>query len=189
MLIDRFLPAYDWNEVHSVEIAAAPRVVLDAVRSVTAREIRFLRLLMGLRALPRRILRRPAASHARGRGPVLEEVLRSGFVLLAEEPEREVVVGTIGRFWQACPTHADIAGGAEFLAFDAPGWAKAAMNFSVSDAGRSRTRLSTETRIAVTDPRARRRFAAYWLIVRPGSGLIRLRWLRAVKKRAERPNL
>jgi hypothetical protein len=59
------------------------------------------------------------------------------------------------------------------------------MNFWTSDAGRGRTRLSTETRIAATDARARRRFAAYWLVVRPGSGLIRRLWLRAVKKRAE----
>jgi hypothetical protein len=42
-------------------------------------------------------------------------------------------------------------------------------------------------RIAATDVRARRRFAAYWVVVRPGSGLIRLLWLRAVKKRAENP--
>jgi hypothetical protein len=184
MLIDRFLPAYDWNEVHSIEIRAAPPTVLRAVRSVTAREIRLLRLLMGLRALPGRILRRPARS--RGGGPVLDEILRSGFVLLAEDPEREVVVGTVGRFWQVRPVHADLAGPAAFLAFDAPGFARAAMSFSVSEAGAGRTRLATETRIAATDPRARRRFGAYWRIVRPGSGLIRRMWLRAVKARAER---
>ena len=187
MLIDRFLPEYGWNEVHSIEIGAAPRVVLDAVRSVTAREIRLVWLLLGLRALPGRILGGPAPS--RRSGPVLDGILRSGFVVLAEDPGREVVLGTVGRFWQARPAHADIAGGADFLAFDAPGWAKAAMNFCASDAGKGRTRLPTETRIAVTDARARRRFAAYWLIVRPGSGLIRLMWLRAVKKRAERPIL
>ena len=184
MLIDRFLPEYGWNEVHSIEIGAAPHVVLDAVRNVTAREIRLVRLLMRLRALPGRILGRSAPS--RGRGPVLDEVLRSGFVALAEEPGRELVLGTVGRFWQARPEHADIAGGAAFVAFATPGWAKAAMNFSVLDAAGGRTRLSTETRIAVNYARARRRFAAYWLIVRPGSGLIRLLWLRAVKKRAEK---
>ena len=183
MLIDRFLPTYDWNEVHSIGIGAAPPVVLDALRRVTADEIRLLRVMLGLRALPGRLLGRPAPS--RGRGPVLEGILRSGFVVLDEERDRELVVGTIGRFWQARPAHADFAGGEDFLAFDAPGWAKAAMNFSVADAGAGRTRLSTETRIVVTDARARLRFAPYWLIVRPGSGLIRRMWLRAVKKRAE----
>jgi hypothetical protein len=33
----------------------------------------------------------------------------------------------------------------------------------------------------------RRRFRAYWLFVRPGSGLIRRFMLRAVRARAERP--
>ena len=182
MLIDRFLPEYDWNEVHSVEVAAAPPAVLAALRAVTAGEMRLVGLLMRLRAVPARLLghRRPAQDD----GPVLATILRSTFVLLAEN-ESETVVGTIGRFWQARATHADIRDGDAFVAFDDAGWAKAAMNFWTSDAGRGRTRLSTETRIALTDARARRRFAAYWLVVRPGSGLIRRLWLRAVKKRAE----
>jgi len=183
MLIDRFLPEYDWNEVHSIEIGATPAAVLVALRAVTAGEIRLVGLLMGLRALPARLLgHRPPVRRG---GPVLEEVLRSTFGLLAEN-ESEMVVGTIGRFWQPRATHAHFRDGGAFIAFERPGWAKAAMNFSVSDAGRGRTRLATETRIVVTDARARRRFAAYWLIVRPGSGLIRLLWLRAVKKRAEK---
>ena len=182
MLIDRFLSAYGWNEVHSIEIAAGPATVLSAVRSVTAREMPLVGLLMGLRALPARLLgHRPSVG---GGGPVMEEILRSRFVLLAED-ETEVVVGTVGRFWQPRATHAELRDGDGFLAFDAPGWAKAVMNFSVADAGGGRTRLVTETRIVATDAHARRRFAAYWLIVRPGSGLIRVLWLRAVKKRAE----
>jgi hypothetical protein len=39
--------------------------------------------------------------------------------------------------------------------------------------------------IVATDRAARRRFGTYWLIVRAGSGLIRLMWLHAAKKRAE----
>ena len=35
------------------------------------------------------------------RRPILEVALRSGFVLLAEAPPDELVVGTIGRFWRA----------------------------------------------------------------------------------------
>ena len=183
MLIDRFLPAYEWNEVHSIEVAAEPAAVLAAVRAVTAREMRLVGLLLWLRALPARLLGHRRL--VRGGGPVLEEILRSAFVLLAEN-ESEMVVGTVGRFWQPRATHAEIRDGDAFIAFDTAGWARAAMNFSVSEVGRGRTRLSTETRIAATDARARRRFGAYWLIVRPGSGLIRLLWLRAVKKRAEK---
>ena len=52
-----------------------------------------------------------------------------------------------------------------------------------------RTVVTTETRIATTDERARRRFARYWRLVHPGSALIRIDWLRAIRRRAERsPN-
>ena len=70
-------------------------------------------------------------------------------------------------------------GAEQFAAFDEPGYAKVAFNF-VLEAGE----LSTETRIAGTDERARRRFRFYWLLIRPGSGLIRREWLGAIAKRA-----
>ena len=102
------------------------------------------------------------------------------------EDAGEIVIGTVGRFWRPSPAHAEIAGAAEFGAFDVPGWAKAVMNFSVAAVDGGRTRLVTETRIAATDTGARWRFGAYWTIVHPGSALIRRMWLRAVKARAER---
>jgi hypothetical protein len=180
--IDDHLPRYEWNEVHAVDVAAAPETVMAALRSVTAAEVRLLRVLMGLRTLPARLAgRRP---DARPGGPLLESMRGSGFVPLAEDPGRELVLGVIGRFWQPCPVHAafDAAG---FASFREPGWAKAAMSFHVAPGDRGGTRLVTETRIAATDDAARRRFRAYWLLVRPGSGLIRRSWLSAVKRRAE----
>jgi hypothetical protein len=46
-------------------------------------------------------------------------------------------------------------------------------------------RLSTETRVRVDDPVARRKFARYWRVIRPFSGLIRILLLRAARRRAE----
>jgi hypothetical protein len=45
--------------------------------------------------------------------------------------------------------------------------------------------LTTETRVHVPDPESRRKFARYWRVVRPFSGLIRVLVLRAAKRRAE----
>jgi hypothetical protein len=45
--------------------------------------------------------------------------------------------------------------------------------------------LTTETRVHVPDPVSRRKFARYWHVVRPFSGLIRVLVLRAAKRRAE----
>ena len=71
------------------------------------------------------------------------------------------------------------------MRFGEPGYAKMAMDLRALPDGEG-ARLETETRIFLTDSAARRRFAPYWLVVRPFSGLIRRRWLRAAKRRAER---
>jgi hypothetical protein len=54
-----------------------------------------------------------------------------------------------------------------------------AFNFQVA-AGE----LTTETRVYLTDARARRAFAGYWLVIRPWSGWIRREWLAGVVRRA-----
>jgi hypothetical protein len=48
------------------------------------------------------------------------------------------------------------------------------------------TLLSTETRIWAPDPQTRKKFAFYWRLISLGSGWIRVLWLRAIKRRAER---
>ena len=66
-----------------------------------------------------------------------------------------------------------------------PHAAVATMNFLVTPDGNG-SRLSTETRVYANTDSARRRFAVYWRIIRPGSDIIRRMWLRAIKERAER---
>jgi hypothetical protein len=61
------------------------------------------------------------------------------------------------------------------------------MNFTVAPGHVLGTvRLRTETRIVISEPIARRRFALYWRAIFPGSALIRRMWLRAIRMRAER---
>jgi len=40
MLIERFLPSYDFNEVHTLDVRAAPARVFQAIKDVTPAEIR-----------------------------------------------------------------------------------------------------------------------------------------------------
>ena len=185
MRLDDFLPAYHFHEVHSIRVHAAPDRVFRAVKAVTAREIRLLGLLLGIRSLPARLLgkSRPASGED---APILNAMARSGFLLLAEEADGEMVLGTIGRFWKPAGNKpVKIADAQQFLAFEHPGYAKVAMNFRVEDEGPGSSKVSTETRILATDPAARRKFALYWSVIHTGSALIRRMWLRAVKKRAE----
>ena len=60
------------------------------------------------------------------------------------------------------------------------------IDFRIAEIAPGRCLASTETRVHVADPAARRAFRRYWLVVRPFSGLIRILYLRAVRRRAER---
>jgi hypothetical protein len=66
-----------------------------------------------------------------------------------------------------------------------PGYAKAAFNIRLERRG-GRVLLSTETRVLATDERARRSFRCHRRFIQPGSAAIRIAWLRAIRRRAER---
>jgi hypothetical protein len=175
-MLDDFLPHYDVREVHSTEIAAAPHAVLDAVHEVTAREVPLMVLLMLLRAGPR-------ARRLSGGPTLLSQFERRGFVPLRDGPEG-LVYGGVGRFWTPSGGMRRLDA-AQLEAFEEPGYAKAAFSFELEPHG-ERTRLTTETRVLCTDGQARRRFKRYWWLIRPGSAAIRIAWLRAIRRRAER---
>ena len=179
--LDEFLPHYDANEVHTTRVAAPPDEVMAALRSLTAREVPVLVALMAVRTLPARLMGR---HRGRPSGTILEGFLRGGFVLLDERPD-ELVVGAVGRFWQAS---ADVrrVSAADFAGFREPGYAKVAFNMHAQPAPGGGTLLTTETRIQATDDEARRSFRRYWRVIHPGSVAIRLAWLRSIRRRTER---
>lgn len=185
MLLDELMPEYEFNEVHRVLISAPPDRVLDAVKRVTPGEMPLVRLLFKVRSLPARFAGRQGLP-TRGTESLYEQMLASGFVFLGEEPNLEVIAGVVGQPWRlvggSAPTIRDAR---EFVAFEEPGYMKAALNFCVQPAG-SGTRLSTETRVSTTDAASRRRFALYWRAIQPASAAIRRSWLRASKRRVER---
>jgi len=193
MSLERFFPRYDFHEVHGLSIKATPERVFLAIKEVTAGEVAWLRTLFGLRAWPGRLLGRKATGGGKddvSRTPLFAQMLRRGFVLLDEQANQELVIGTIGQFWKLSPGRVAprIATAAEFLAFDQPGYSRAVMNFRLQERADGRgVLLSTETRILSPDAVTRRKFARYWFLIAPGSALIRRMWLRAIKRRAEAP--
>jgi hypothetical protein len=184
-LLDDFVPACQFREVHAIRIHAPAEAVFRAVQSVTAGEIRFFRLLTWLRS-PRLTSAREDILAAPADRPLLDVALRSGFLMLAEDPPRELVFGTL-----LCGRLARVTRPAprDFTDFDRPGFCKAAMNFHLRDEGDGWIRLTTETRVFALGASARRRFAAYWRVISPGSAFIRRMWLHAVKRRAEDPRM
>jgi hypothetical protein len=180
--LDEFAPVYQFHEIHTVRIRAPRERVFRAIQAVTPREIAFFQTLTWIRRFgrsgPESILTAPEKM------PLLEFATRTGFLPLAEEPNREIVIGTLvgvpaGWRPKTEPTPE------KFKALDAPGFAKATMNFRLEDAGAGTCVVTTETRIYATDASAARRFGVYWRVIYPGSALIRRMWLRAIRLRAE----
>lgn len=169
VLLDDLMRRYDFASARRMAVAAPPDRTLAAMTAVTPGEMPLARLLFAARWLPsllrgRRVLNVAAT-------PLHDQMLASGFVLLAEEPQRAVVIGFIGRPWRLRSQTVAIRDAVEFAAFAEPGYVKGAANFSVEVADRD-IMLRTETRVLPTDPAARRNFGRYWRIIRPASEAI-----------------
>jgi hypothetical protein len=183
VLIDRFMPTFDVVERHAVVVRAAPDKAFAAIRRIDLARSLPIRALMALRGLP-------LAARRGGPGwkPVswkLDDLIAMGFVLLAEEPGVEMVLGVAGRFWRPAGGVIQVAAD-EFAGFDEPGLALGAWNFRVEPEHGGTVRVTTETRVRCTDQASRRSFLRYWRLVGPFSGFIRNRALALVKAEAER---
>lgn len=182
--LDEFASTWQFRELHTIAVAAPPARVFEAIERVHADEIFLFRTLIRIRRGGRSVPENIRAAGAHGES-LIDVALRTTFVRLAEDVPRELVVGTVVAAppgWRG-PLTPEV-----FRNPMPPGFALATMNFIVTadDAGGSL--VSTETRVFANSPSARRRFAAYWRIIYPGSAIIRRMWLRAIQRRATGPN-
>lgn len=172
VLIDEFLPQFDFAEHHGIAINATTEQVNAAVRTLDLSSSKLIRWLFRLRGLPASSL-------------TLEGLLRMGFIPLGETPSQETLLGAVGKFWTRTADLQRLAP-ASFREFDRAGYAKAAWNFALDEQSGGVTRLTPETRIYCTDPQSRRRFRLYWSVIGPSSAWIRRETLRILKERLER---
>lgn len=170
--LDEVMPHWHYREHHELPVSSPPAAVLSAVEEVTWREVPLFRALMTVRFPGHALL--PDA-------PVFGWFERTGFTVLTRT-EQELVVAALKPVTNKAP-RAEVGdvGLGVFREFGRPGYIKIAFNFRCAGGI-----LSTETRVLATDSRARRVFAAYWLAIRAGSGIIRHVWLRAIRRRARR---
>lgn len=159
------LPVCHYHERHAIRVSATPERALAAAREARLEDVPLVSLLFKLRGL-----------RAGPRGPLWDALLARGFQALGED-----TLVLVGKPWSAGGSLRKVD---DFVAFAEPGYAKMAMDLRAVPDGDG-ARLETETRVFLTDRASRRRFAAYWLVVRPFSGLVRRLWLRAAKRRAE----
>lgn len=150
---DEFAPRYQFSERHAIRVQAPPDVAYQAIQTVTADEIRLFQALTWIRRLGRAVPE--SLLNAPGRMPLLEVATRTTFLSLAQEPGRELVVGTVVTAPRGSADSLPRTPAA-FKALRRAGFAKAAMNFRVEPDGRGGSLVSTETRVFATDTPTRR---------------------------------
>jgi len=170
-ILSRYLPKYQWKTTCSVDAAAPLDTAYEAL--VNSRlENPLVTLLLRVRGLQ------------------LEDslkgfFLKNGFVLLEEEKPGFLVVGLISRPWCWRGDITPVKTRDEWINFVSSSHAKIAAVFGATRVNDRKTRLFTETRVWTEKKWDRRKFSAYWLVVKPFSWLIRKLWLREAKKEAE----
>lgn len=170
MILDEVLPRWDKRERHGIALDVPPATALRAATEVTWGEVPAFRALMF--AFSVGTARLPVGE------PVLAMFIAAGMRELGRSDD-EIVVGGIQRFPRnrgPVPTVVDRLGD-----IDEPYLLALAVNFRHGGG-----RLTTETRVRATDDGTRRWFAAYWFVIRGGSGFIRRVWLRGIRRRALR---
>lgn len=181
MLLDGFIPDYDFVEHHQLIAPASPKALYEAIWAMDMRQRPLIGFLLGLRELPYRLTKRDFNS--KGLGYTFDDFIELGFIRLGQVPEREVVIGVVGRFWELSPELMQVPP-RRFKEFSRPDIAKVATNILVTPLADGRCQLSTETRIQCLGAKAKARFGLYWLLVRVFSGLVRLEWLRLIRDQA-----
>jgi hypothetical protein len=180
---------WDARERHQIRIRATPERVYRALRTADLGTHPVVRGLLTLRALPAALSDRfrPRQLRERSSQPItLAAFEERGFRVLAEDPPHEMLIGLEGAFWKPGGDLRPV----DPFSFREPisaSTARAVWNFAIAPVPSGSCVLHTETRILTGDPAARRRFLLYWVLIRPGSGLIRRLMLRTIRTEAERP--
>ena len=179
-LLDRFMPFYDIVERHHIQVEAPAEVTFKAARdlrmdgSCVARAMfKGRELMLGAKPAP------PPT------GGMLDAMVSIGWGILADHPDREIVLGAVTRPWEPNPVFREVLS-SEFAAFEEPGFVKIALTLRADPIGETQSIFRTETRAVATDARARSQFRRYWALVSPGVALIRLSMLGPIKADAER---
>jgi hypothetical protein len=179
-LLDEFIPAYEVVERHHVRVAAPAAIALAAACDMDLAQSPIIRAIFKSREL---IL---GAQPDKVRSPrtLLAWAKELGWAVLAQTPDREVVLGAVTRPWDANPVFRPLPP-QEFAGFHEPGFAKIVWTLRADPINATESVARTETRVATTDQAARKAFRRYWSLVSPGVEVIRWVSLQLVKREAE----
>jgi hypothetical protein len=180
-LLDRFTPDYDVCERHEIAIAAPPDVTFEAVKQMELEGSAPVRAIFKAREL---IMGANADTAPRPRG-FLAQVKAIGWGSLAEEPDRQIVMGAVTKPWEPNPVFRALPP-ESFATFAEPDNVKITWTVAVTPAPDGGSLFRTETRAVAIGPAARRKFRLYWSLLSPGILLSRSVMVRAIRTAAER---
>jgi hypothetical protein len=182
-LLDRFLPNPEVDEYHQIKVGAPAAITLAAAKELDLQRSPIVKAIFWLRAIP--ALLRGEPFRPQGSRGIVAETLGLGWGVLAEVPDREIVIGAYTQPWHEQVTFHRLPS-EEFAGFNQPGYVKIAWTLGAEPLGPNTSRLVTRTRAVATDPQSRRRFRRYWAPMSAGIILIRYAGLPLMRNEAER---
>ena len=180
-LLDQFMPEYEAGGRHHVRVSAPAAITLAAAREMELLQSPVVRAVIRAREL---VLGPKPDTQARPRG-LLAEAQALGWGVLAEVPDREIVVGAVTQPWKANVVFRRLLPD-EFAAFHEPGYVKIVWTLRADPIGIAESVFRTETRAVSTDSETRAKFRWYWSFFSPGMALIRWVSLAPLRREAER---
>jgi hypothetical protein len=168
MLIDKYLPAHDFNEFHCVELNSPAKNIYQKMLSCDFSKSYLIKFFFRLRGIPKNLFN-------------IDHLTKMGFIKLDEEPGTEILYGMItdSPIFNSCkPSFSPDY----FIRNSDPSIIKAVINFQIQDQGNLKHTISTETRVWCGNKQLKSKFTYYWFFVKPFSQLIRKSMLRQMKQ-------
>lgn len=172
MLVDKYLSAYHFNEIHSIEINGFENGIYQKMLQCDFRNSLLINFLFRLRGIPREVYS-------------IEHLTRMGFIKLDEEPGKEILFGMVtdNPMFNSCRSNVSSN---EFIQTADNTIIKAVINFKLQDKNNLQY-ISTETRVWCGSQALKLKFKYYWFFIKPFSQLIRKSMLKQMKLQLQNP--
>ena len=165
-LLDLFMPTYNVVDRHRIDVTAPAAVTFEALMRLDLQESLVIRAIFKGRQL---LLGAEADANTQAKS-LVEATKALGWVVLAEVPGHEIVMGAVTKPWEPNVVFRGVPA-EQFAAFDEPEYVKIVWTLRADAVDPSRSIARTETRAVATDADARAKFRRYLGPVLPGHRL------------------
>jgi len=173
--MDKYLPAYQFNEFHSIKLHGFFTNIYQTMLQCDLSKSSLIKVLFRLRGMPSEVYTTGSLTNL-------------GFIKLHEEPGKEIIFGMVTDSPTFSSCQSDISS-KEFIQNSDPAKIKAIINFKLQQINNSQHIISTETRVWCGSKAMKSRFKFYWFFVKPFSQLIRKSMLKQMQQQILQSNI